>query len=129
MARTPRKTKRAVKASLTKNFGNMSAAAFDLGYTSRSALYGWLEKYPDLAELVAEQREYITDVAEEHHYKYVIDGNGKHVMFELRTRGKKRGYVERTETTGEDGGAIQQSIDFSALTDDDLRRLEQILSS
>ena len=107
----------------------MSSASFDLGYSSHSALYPWLEKYPDLAEPVEEQREYITDVAEEHHYKYVIDGNSKHVMFELRTRGKKRGYVERTETTGEDGGAIQQSIDLSALTDDDLRRLEQILSS
>ena len=50
-------------------------------------------------------------------------------MFELRIRGKKRGYVERTESTGEDGGAIQQSTDFSALTDEDFRRLEQVLSS
>ena len=55
----------------------MSSAAFDLGYSSRSALYPGLEKYPDLAELVEEQREYITDVAEEHHYKYVLDGNSK----------------------------------------------------
>ena len=128
MARTPRKTKRAVRAALAKNHGNMSAAAFDLGYSSRSALYRWLEKYPDLAELVEEQREYITDVAEEHHFNYVLAGNSKHVMFELRTRGKKRGYVERSETTGESGGPIQQSIDFSNLTDEDLRRLERLLA-
>jgi hypothetical protein len=48
------------------------------------------------------------DNAESALYSAVLGGEAWAVCFYLKTQAKDRGYVERQEMTGKDGGAIQQ---------------------
>lgn len=89
----------------------------------RSTLYGWLNSDPEFASVLDEAREKLIDMAENRLRtliqgvpKFEIDHNGEKrfagwiekpsetaIIFTLKTRGKKRGYVERQEITGANG--------------------------
>ena len=92
----------------------------------RSTLYGWLNSDPEFASVLDEAREKLIDMAENRLRtliqgvpKFEIDHNGEKrfagwiekpsetaIIFTLKTRGKKRGYVERQEITGANGADI-----------------------
>ena len=83
----------------------------------RSTLYGWLKSEPEFAAALEEARENLVDMAENRLRtliqgvpKIEIDEKGEKrfagwiekpsetaIIFTLKTRGKKRGYVERQE--------------------------------
>lgn len=83
----------------------------------RSTLYEWLKSDPEFATALNEAREKIVDMAENRLRtliqgvpKFEIDADGEKrfagwiekpsetaIIFILKTRGKKRGYVERSE--------------------------------
>jgi hypothetical protein len=53
------------------------------------------------------------DTAELKLRQAVINGEAWAVLFALRTKGKERGYVERQEVTGKDGGGIEiKAVDY-----------------
>lgn len=92
----------------------------------RSTLYGWLNSDPEFASVLDEAREKLIDMAENRLRtliqgvpKFEIDHNGEKrfagwiekpsetaIIFTLKTRGKKRGYVERQEITSANGADI-----------------------
>ena len=45
-------------------------------------------------------------MAESQLHKQILDGNTTATIFYLKTKGKKRGYVERQEITGVDGDNV-----------------------
>jgi hypothetical protein len=59
------------------------------------------------------------DFAESQLHKRIQNGDTTATIFFLKTKGKKRGYVERTELTGADGGTIQTEIIMPKLPDDE----------
>ena len=63
----------------------------------RSTIYRMMERHPDVAEAVDEARDYTTDIAEAALYRAIRRGEPWAVQFYLKTQGKRRGYVERTE--------------------------------
>ena len=85
--------------------GNMSAAARFLG-CSRNTISRYIETYPTVKAVYEEERETLIDFAENQLFKQVQDGNITAIIFTLKTIGKHRGYVERQEVTGADGGAV-----------------------
>ena len=60
-------------------------------------------EYPELEVAREEAFEALLDMAENNLMKNVRKGHAGSIFFTLKTRGKSRGYVERTETTGADG--------------------------
>ena len=84
---------------------------------------GWLKSDPEFASVFNEAREKLVDLSESRLFtliqgvpKIEIDENGEKrfagwiekpsetaIIFTLKTRGKKRGYVERQEITGANG--------------------------
>ena len=92
----------------------------------RSTLYTWLKSDPEFAAALDDAREKLVDMAENRLQMLVqgvpkieIDENGEKrfagwierpsetaIIFTLKTRGKKRGYVERQEITGANGSNI-----------------------
>ena len=46
------------------------------------------------------------DNAESILYKKVLEGSTPELLFFLKTQGKRRGYVERSEVTGAEGGPL-----------------------
>ena len=91
--------------ALREKHGNLSAAARFLG-CSRNTISRYIEQYPTVKAVADEERETLIDFAENQLFKQVQEGNITAIIFTLKTIGKHRGYVERQEVTGANGGAI-----------------------
>ncbi len=117
--------KKTVTEALKKTNANISLAAKSLG-VARSSLYDFVNKHDDLKQLVADERESLVDIAESALKSAVVGKEAWAVCFTLKTIGKSRGYVERVEQTGANGGAIQHNVlttsavDLTEKTEDEL---------
>ena len=105
----PRITKEAVQQAIVKSRGLLSFAAQLLG-CDRTTIYNYLEKWPDLKQVVADQREGLIDIAESRLLGNSDRGDTTAIIFFLKTQGRNRGYVERQEITGADGAAQETRI-------------------
>ena len=91
--------------ALREKHGNLSAASRYLG-CSRDTVRRYINTYPTVKAVADEERETLIDFAENQLFQQVKDGNITAIIFTLKTIGKSRGYVERQEVTGADGGAV-----------------------
>lgn len=100
-----------VEQAIRDKAGNLSLVAtfFDV---SRTTIYKFLDAHPDLLAVVTEARETMIDNAESALYKAVLKGDVRAITFFLRTQGRSRGYVERMETTGKDGGPVEIRVRY-----------------
>ncbi|CAK0770244.1 hypothetical protein CCP3SC15_400017 [Gammaproteobacteria bacterium] len=85
--------------------GNVSMVARHFGM-SRQTLYKYINDRVTVQAALAEARDTMIDNVESALYSAALAGEGWAVCFFLKTQGKSRGYVERNEITGADGGAI-----------------------
>ena len=120
-------TVKSVADKLREYQGNQSAVALAFG-VHRSQVTRFMDAHPELREVKAEAEEAILDHAESALYRAVLQGELSAVKWLLATKGKGRGYVERQEVTGSDGGPVQvrHQVDLTELTDDELAFLESI---
>ena len=75
---------------------NITAACAALNIT-RQTFYTRKAKSKKLQELVEEADESLLDFAESKLVEHINNGDVTSLIFFLKTKGKKRGYVERTE--------------------------------
>lgn len=66
----------------------------------------YIEKWDETQHAFSAQTERVTDAAENNLINALNDGEQWAVKFWLTTKGKKRGFNERVEVSGEDGGPI-----------------------
>lgn len=99
-----------IAQALEQKAGNIAQAAKALGVT-RQTLYNRIQKSTQLAQTVVDEREGMVDIAESALRREVINGNITAIIFTLKTLGKERGYVERQEITGADGGPLRFTAD------------------
>lgn len=95
--------------ALAANHGLLVQSAMALG-CSRQALSNFVKKRPHLNEFRKEQVDIVLDVAESNVINGIYAGDEKYTRWFLERRGKDRGYVTRSETTGPDGTAIPFTI-------------------
>jgi hypothetical protein len=77
---------------------------------SRPTVYRLLEEYPELKQALTDERETQTDHVESKLFDQINQGNITAIIFYLKTQAKHRGYIERQELTGADGGPINLDI-------------------
>jgi hypothetical protein len=97
--------KKAMIEALEKSLGIVTTACKAVGI-SRETHYRWTredEAYKEAAQSIAD---IALDFAESQLHKRIKDGSDAAVIFYLKTKGKKRGYIERQEITGADDGPI-----------------------
>lgn len=63
----------------------------------RSTYYKWLKEDEDFAKAVKDIENIALDFGESQLHKQIGDGNTSATIFFLKTKGKRRGYVERSE--------------------------------
>lgn len=95
--------KREFLEALKRCAGNVSEATKHVPI-HRTTHYLWLESDPEYAAAVDAIKESLIDRAEGVLHGLISEGNVPAVLFFLKTQGKKRGYVERTETDVTSGG-------------------------
>lgn len=76
---------------------NITATCTALGI-ARKTFYEWREKKKKLAEGLEAAEEAIIDFAESKLVEHINNDDVQALIFFLRTKGKKRGYVEKTES-------------------------------
>lgn len=94
-----------VAAALREARGIISYACQLLG-CSRSTIYNYMERYPEVLAAKVEAKEELKDVAESQLIQAIENREGWAICFFLKTQAKDRGYNERREISGEAGGPI-----------------------
>lgn len=84
-------------------------AADKLGCSAQT-IYNYANRHKIVKEAFEHQKGKRLDVAESALWRAILEGESWAVCFYLKTQGKARGYVERQEVTGKDGGAIRTEI-------------------
>jgi hypothetical protein len=94
--------KKALLDALEKSLGVVTTACKSVG-VGRTTFYNYYNEDKDFAKSVDDIENVALDFAESQLHKQIQEGSTAATIFLLKTRGKKRGYVERQEITGADG--------------------------
>jgi len=105
--------------ALVKSHGVISDACTAMG-VARQTVYNWMANDPEFENMVALIEDETIDFAESKLFENINKGFEASLIFFLKTRGKRRGYVEQGDGAGR--SELQKRIEES--TDDEL--LEQI---
>lgn len=94
--------KKALLEALEKSLGVVTTACkqADIG---RTTFYKYYNDDVEFRQRVDELENITLDFAESQLHQQIQKGNTAATIFLLKTKGKKRGYVERQEITGADG--------------------------
>jgi hypothetical protein len=109
MARKEKYTVEEVIAACADTGGVLTYVAARLG-ADRMTVAHYAKKYKTVRDALKQADEAITDLAETQHRKLIGAGYWPAIEYRLKTKGKARGYVERQEVTGSDGGALVIAI-------------------
>ena len=88
--------KKAMLEALEKSLGVVTTACKSVGI-GRTTHYMWLDEDPEYRRDVESISDIAVDFAESSLHKQIKEGNPTSTIFFLKTKGKKRGYVERQE--------------------------------
>jgi hypothetical protein len=97
--------KRAFIEALEANLGIVTKAAAAVGM-SREIHYHWLKNDAEYKFAVEQVDDMVLDFAESKLHSLINDGDTAATIFYMKTKGKKRGYIERQELTGADNQPI-----------------------
>jgi len=88
--------KNAMLQALEKSLGVVTSACKAVGI-SRETHYRWLKEDDVYKQAVLDLENITLDFAESQLHQQILDGNTTATIFFLKTKGKKRGYIERQE--------------------------------
>lgn len=103
--------------ALELSLGVVSTAAKKAGI-HRSTHYDWLANDEEYKKAVKDIEELALDFGESKLHEQMNDGNVSAIIFFMKTKGKRRGYVERQEVEIKD-----TEPDLSGLSTDEIREL------
>lgn len=104
-----------VTAALAALNGNLAAVAHQF-HTTRGTLQSYLNRHPNVQIALYDAQEGMLDMAEASLYRAVLAGEAWAVIFFLKTRGRKRGYIER-------GESVNLNVNLNQLSVEQLERL------
>ena len=93
--------------ALEKTLGVVTTACKQVGI-GRATFYRWLKEDKEFNEQVIAIQDVALDFAESKLHKLIRDENPTAIIFYLKTKGKKRGYIERQEIAHD--GAIESKL-------------------
>jgi hypothetical protein len=101
--------KRAMLDALEKSLGVVTAACKAVGI-GRTTHYLWMQEDAEYKAAVEGLSDVALDFAESQLHKQIKDGNSTATIFFLKTKGKKRGYIERQEVEVASGKMFQIEV-------------------
>jgi len=103
--------KKGLIEALEKSLGVVTTACKQVGI-GRTTFYNYYNEDKQFAKKVDDIENVALDFAESQLHKQIQDGSTAATIFLLKTRGKKRGYVERQEITGAEGVPTDVKIEI-----------------
>ena len=109
--------KKALIEALEKSLGVVTLACKQVGI-DRTTFYRYVKEDEEFAAAVRDMDEVVLDFAESQLHRQIRENNTAATIFYLKTRARKRGYIERHEHTGADGQAlIPEKITIEIISD------------
>lgn len=102
--------KKALIQALEQSLGVVTSACKKVGI-GRTTFYKYLKEDEEFKKQVDDISDIALDFAESQLHKQISDGNTTATIFYLKTKGKNRGYIERTENVHQ----IQEQPIFKGL--------------
>ena len=102
--------------ALEKSLGIVTTAVKTVGI-ARSTHYDWMDSDPDYKKSVEFIQDITLDFAESKLHKLIDKGDTSATIFFLKTKGKKRGYIERHEHQHDFEQMPFKPIDLDVITD------------
>ena len=99
--------KKQILSALEQSLGVVSTACNKVGI-SRTTFYKYYQNDPEFKKQVDDIENYTLDFVESQIHKQINEGSTAATIFYLKTKGKKRGYIERHEITGAEGERLFQ---------------------
>ena len=106
--------KKALLEALESSLGVVTSACKKVG-VGRTTFYNYVNADEEFAKAVQDIDNVALDFAESQLHQQIKTGNATSTIFYLKTKGKKRGYVERMENVN-----TNKNFDMSKLTDEEL---------
>lgn len=94
-------SKKSVLVALEASFGIVSTAC-KTANISRQTFYRWMQEDEVFKAMVESMQEYTLDFVESHLLKRIKEGSDAAIIFYMKTKGKKRGFIEKAPE-GNDG--------------------------
>jgi hypothetical protein len=107
--------KEALLTALEKSLGVVTTACKQTD-VSRATYYRWLDEDTDFANEAKTIQDVALDFAESKLFEQIQDGSTAATIFYLKTKGKRRGYVERQELEHSGG---EKPVNINLVIDDD----------
>ena len=95
-------SKKALIEALEKSLGVVTTACKRVG-VGRTTYHDWYNNDKEFKARVDDLQNVALDFAESQLHRQIAENNTSATIFYLKTKGKHRGYVERTEHTGIEG--------------------------
>ena len=102
-------TVKVFKKAVKDTGGILKDIAHNAG-VERVAVWSFLKKHPNLQELIEDEREKIVDTAEGSLYSQVKGRQEWATKFILKTKGRKRGYIEKSEVEHSGEATVHHSF-------------------
>lgn len=115
-----------ILAAIPDSYGIMSRIAVNLGCTWGTA-NKYVHMYPAALQMIAEEQERVKDLCETKVIKSINLDDIQTAKWYLMTKGKDRGYAERQEITGANGGPLAVSFDVNKLSTDEAAALLDLI--
>lgn len=103
--------------AMEKSLGIVTTACRSFG-VSRDTHYRWLREDSEYRQAIDSIESMALDLAESKLHQEILNGNTACIIFFLKTKGKKRGYVEKQEVE-----TTIKAPDFSGLSTNELMDL------
>ena len=113
--------KRNLLEALEKSLGVVTTAC-KIVDCNRSTFYKYYNNDQDFKASVDELQNLTLDFAESQLHQQIKDGNTTATIFYLKTKGKKRGYIERKEVE------MTAEVSTSKLTNEAKKKIDDILN-
>lgn len=99
--------KKAVIEALEKTLGVVTSAC-KKAKVGRTQFYTWYKEDEEFKKAVDEMESVALDFAESQLHQQISNGIPSSTIFYLKTKGKKRGYIERQEIVGDKENPVVQ---------------------
>ena len=117
MKQSTKENKEKLIEALKQSLGVVTTACDNIGIT-RQTYYYWLKTDDDFRKEVEDLENVTLDFAESQLFKQIKEGSTAATIFYLKTKGRKRGYIEKTELD-----VTNKNPDFSQLSTEELVKL------
>ena len=107
--------------ALEQSLGIITTACKIVG-CNRSTFYGHYSRDPEFKDQVDDIQNITLDFAESQWHKQIKDGNTTATIFYLKTKGKKRGYIERREVE------MTAEVSTTKLSSEAQKKIDNILN-